>query len=431
MNQLSISQPLPKAAALSPALARVAFLLALSAFLNYADRGNLGLAADLIRTDLHLSISELAILLSAFFPSYALFQIVSGWLVDRFDVTWVLALGLLLWSAATLGTAFVHGFTLLLVMRLILGVGESVSYPSYSKIIAGNFSEAQRGRANSLISAGQYLGPAFGTFFGGLLMAQVGWRLFFLALGVVSSLWLLPWLKFMPKAPPTAADQTTAATPGLLEIVQNRSAWGTFAGLFAYNYLSYFLISWLPFYLVNERHFSIKTMSMVSGIAFLALAVSAAVSGWLSDRWIAAGADVTLVRKTFTGAGPLLASTILLVSIVPDHRIAMGLLVFVCICMGMCSSNLWAITQTLAGASTAGKWTGVQNFFGNFAGIFVPWLTGLVVQRTGRFFWAFVITGAMTLLGGFAWIFIVGPIRQVPWRSPSYDSPPRADTSLN
>jgi MFS transporter, ACS family, D-galactonate transporter len=402
---------------LSPTLRRIAVLLALSAFLNYIDRGNLGLASDLIRADLSISLSQLGTLLSAFFATYALFQIVSGWLVDRFDVSWVLALGLLLWSVATFVTGLVHGFILLLIMRLVLGIGESVAYPSYSKIIAAHFSETQRGRANSFISAGQYLGPAFGTFLGGLLITRIGWRQFFFALGIATSLWCLPWIRYKPNPAGSMAlpESPEPPVPAILEILRHRSAWGSFAGLFAYNYLSYFLLSWLPFYLKTERHFSLQTMSTVTGGAFLALAVSAAISGWLSDRWIASGGEVTRVRKTFTGGGPLLASSILLVAIIANHAAAMMVLFLVCIGMGMCSSNLWAVTQTLAGVQTAGKWTGLQNFMGNFAGVLGPWLTGVVVQRTGNFFWAFAITAAVTLVGSFAWILVIGPIRQVPW----------------
>jgi ACS family D-galactonate transporter-like MFS transporter len=401
---------------LSPELSRIAALLALSAFLNYIDRGNLALAAPLIQHDLGLSVYELGILFSSFFWTYALFQIVSGWLVDRIDVNWVLGFGVLLWSMATFATGLVHGFTLLLLMRLVLGVGESVSYPSYSKIIARHFTELRRGRANSLISAAQACGPAFGTLLGGLLMARVGWRYFFLTLGLVSSLWLIPWLRSMPRATEPVESQAVR-TPGLLEILEHRSAWGTFLGLFSYNYLSYFLITWLPFYLVHERHFSISTMSVVSGVAFLGTAVSAAISGWASDRWIAAGASVTRVRKTFTSAGPLFASSIVLVSVVHDPRRAMILLFFVCFSMGVCSSNVWAVTQTLAGPRVAGKWTGLQNFVGNFAGIVAPALTGFVLGRTGQFFWAFAIAGAVSVLGAVGWIFVVGPVREVAWRT--------------
>ncbi len=418
---------------LSPELSRLAILLALSIFINYIDRGNLAIAAPLIKDDLGLSYSQLGVLLSSFFYTYALFQIVSGWLVDRFPVNWVLALGILLWSAATFGTGLVSGFKLLFVMRLILGIGESVAYPSYSKIISRHFSESQRGRANSLISAGQASGPAVGTLLGGMLIAHAGWRIFFMVFGVASSLWLLPWLKFLRSPAPVgstgilpASDSAMPGTTGIppaselvsatiLQILQQRSAWGTFAGLFSYNYVWYFFITWLPFYLVRERLFSLKAMSMVTGLAFFVLAFSALVSGWLSDKWIAAGATPTRVRKTFTGAGPVIASSILLVGIVANHSLAVALLMLACIGLGMCTSNLWSVTQTLAGPATSGKWTGLQNFTGNLAGWIAPALIGLIVQRTGNFFWVFVITSGVTLLGAAAWIFVVGPIQPVAW----------------
>jgi len=416
---------------LSPELTRLAVLLALSIFINYIDRGNLALAAPLIKDELGLSFYQIGLLLSSFFWTYAIFQIVSGWLVDRFPVNWVLALGILLWSAATLGTGLVRSFTTLLAMRLILGIGESVAYPSYSKIISRHFSEFQRGRANSLISAGQASGPAFGTLLGGMLIAHVGWRLFFIIFGIASSLWLLPWLKYMRRAAQTTevapepatvsvsipANESPSAT--ILQILRQRSAWGTFAGLFAYNYLWYFFITWLPFYLVRERHFSVQRMSVITGMAFLTLATSALLSGWLSDKWIAAGGTPTRVRKTFTGAGPLIASSIMPVVIVANHGVAVALLLLSCVGLGMCTSNLWSVTQTLAGPATSGKWTGVQNFTGNLAGWITPALIGLIVQRTGNFFWVFVITSIVTVLGAAAWIFVVGPIKPVAWQRPT------------
>jgi len=427
-NWVPATQPSSR---LSPSLFRLAILLALSIFINYIDRGNLAIAAPLLQDELGLSPYQLGLLFSSFFWTYAIFQIVSGWLVDRFPVNWVLAVGILLWSAATFGTGLVHGFNLLLAMRLILGIGESVAYPSYSKIISRHFSEFQRGRANSLISAGQASGPAFGTLVGGMLMARIGWRLFFVVLGIASSLWLLPWLKFLRRSTPTDGARPTpalassqilpasesAASAGILEILHQRSAWGTFAGLFAYNYIWYFFITWLPFYLVRERQFSVQGMSLVSGIAFVVLACSALASGWLSDKWIAAGGTPTRVRKTFTGAGPLIASSLVLVGIVANHAIAVGILMLACIGLGMCTSNLWAVTQTLAGPATSGKWTGLQNFTGNLAGWIAPALIGLIVQRTGTFFWVFVITSGVTLLGAAAWVFVVGPIRPIAWSS--------------
>src|SRR5712664_3950290 len=214
------SNVLPATAAtsrLSPELTRLAVLLALSIFINYIDRGNLALAAPLIKDELGLSFYQIGLLLSSFFWTYAIFQIVSGWLVDRFPVYRVLALGILLWSAATFGTGFVRGFKLLLALRLILGIGESVAYPSYGKIISRHFSEFQRGRANSLICAGQSSGPAFGTLVGGMLMARVGWRGFFIVLGIASSLWLLPWMKFL-RRPALSGEAASTPLRGIADI---------------------------------------------------------------------------------------------------------------------------------------------------------------------------------------------------------------------
>ena len=98
----------------------------------------------------------------------------------------------------------------------------------------------------------------------------------------------------------------------------------------------------------------------------------------------------------------------------PENR-AVALLLLSCVGLGMCTSNLWSVTQTLAGPATSGKWTGVQNFTGNLAGWITPALIGLIVQRTGNFFWVFVITSIVTVLGAAAWIFVVGPIRPVAW----------------
>src|ERR1700738_4276737 len=114
----------------------VLLLLAISAFINYVDRGNLSIAAPVLKDELRISASQLGILLSAFFFTYTAFQVVSGWLVDRFCVNRVMAAGYLVWSLATAATGLVGGFATLLVMRFLLGAGESVVFPASSKMLA-------------------------------------------------------------------------------------------------------------------------------------------------------------------------------------------------------------------------------------------------------------------------------------------------------
>src|SRR5271165_3387328 len=239
---------------------RVIVLLGVSLFVNYVDRGSLSVAAPLLKDEFGLSASKLGILLSSFFWTYAGFQLISGWLVDNFEVGWVMAGGFFLWSVATTVTGALHGFALLLGARLLLGIGESVSFPACSKILARHVPEEQRGLANSVIVFGFATGPAFSMFLGGMALARFGWRSFFVVTGLLSLLWLAPWLIWMPRGK-IAHAATLHPSPGTAEILRQRSAWGSFAGLFCTNYLSYFLLTWMPFFLVRERHFSLQQMA--------------------------------------------------------------------------------------------------------------------------------------------------------------------------
>ena len=127
--------------------------------------------------------------------------------------------------------------------RLLLGMGESAAYPSYSKILSGSFPQTHRGTANAMIDMASKIGPALGTLLGGLLVASYGWRSLFISIGALSLLWLMPWSIWGPKDRALAVSHSAAA-PGILEILGKREAWGTFIGLFGANYIWYFLLTW-------------------------------------------------------------------------------------------------------------------------------------------------------------------------------------------
>ncbi len=400
---------------------RILILLVFSVFVNYIDRGNLSIAAPLLTHEMQLDPQQMGFLLAGFFWTYALMQLfgIAGWLADRFDVGIVLAAGYLAWSAATAATGLIHGFTALVIMRLILGIGESLAYPCYSLILARYFPEQHRGTANALIDAGSKLGPALGTLFGGLFVASYGWRPLFLVLGVGALIWLVPWMMWRPRDV-HVTDRSKALAgvpiPSVAEILSKRDAWGTFFGLFCINYYWYFLVTWLPSYLVQERKFSVDGMAYIGALSYFAIAVATTIAGFASDRLIHRGKSVTLVRKGFAVSG-LLASTIILpVASIPDNTTAITLLILACMGFGVLTSNHWAITQTLAGPTAAGRWTSLQNGVGNLAGIAAPWFTGFVVKQTGSFQIAFVVSAAVALLGALIYAFWVGRVEQVEFR---------------
>jgi ACS family D-galactonate transporter-like MFS transporter len=395
---------------------RLVALLSLSVFINYVDRGNLSVAAPVLTRELSLSPAQLGLLFSAFFWTYSLCQIPAGWLADRVNLKLLYAAAYTLWSVVTLVTGFTHSISALLIVRLFLGLGESVAYPACSQILVSNFSEHERGRANSLIEVGAKSGPALGTLLGGLVVAYWGWRVLFVAAGAIGLLWLVPWY-FCAETGERVPRESSLPSPSFFHVLGRRDTFGTSLGMFCYGYAWYFLLSWLPYYLVVERHLSVRAMAVVGALPFCGSALSVLVCGWASDRLIARGASVTRVRKSFVVGGLLLCTLMLPAAMVRDTSFALVLLAVVSLAAGLFSSNVWAITQTLAGRAAAGKWTGIQNATGNLGGVVSPLMTGLIVSRTHSFFLAFACAAAALVIGAGAYLFLVGKVMPLTWQN--------------
>jgi MFS family permease len=379
--------------------------------ISFIDRGNLSVAAPAMVAEMKLSAWAMGLLLSAFFWTYALFQIVSGWLSDRFEVRWVYAIGFLVWTAATLCTGLVSTFALYLVLRLFLGIGESVTYPATSRILAAVMPEERRGLANSLVDLGARVGPAAGIFLGAtLLTAGQGWRSIFFLTGSLGVLWLIPWMLVAPKRLASSPGVSGPKEKGLSwsQLLRSRSVWGTCGGLCGANYSWYFLLTWLPTYLVKERHISFGSLAFLGTLPFLLMVVSSLGCGILADRLISKGGSAVIVRKGFLVAGLSLTAIFMLGVLSPRGELAITSLMIACFTFGIYASNLFALTQALAGTGAAGRWTGLQNACGNLAGIVSPMLTGWIVERTGTFAMAFVCAGIACLAGAASFGLLVG-----------------------
>ena len=395
---------------------RVVGLLALAIFINYVDRGNLSTAAPLLKDELHLSYSQIGTLLAAFFWSYAPAQLLGGWLALRYDVRYVLAGGLALWAGATLCTGLAGGFATLLILRLLLGLGECVFYPCQAQMLAQGATEDRRGGANGLVVAGQVLGLAIGALCGGLLMAAAGWRSTFFVFGAGSLLWLWPWLQATRRAPEAEVPAPRPSPVTYLEILRRRAVWGTSAASFLAFFGFYFVLTWMPTYLVKHRGFSVAEMAWIGALPYCADAAGAYFFGWLSDRWIRAGACIDRVRRRVLAIGLAGASLAFVLGAVAAGNFAAVLaLVLAGLFIGMATPQIFSLAQIYGGARAAGKWMAVQNMFGNIAGATAPMVVGLVVERTGSYFWAFALAALMALLGALLCGFLLPTVRAVEW----------------
>ncbi len=391
-------------------------LLVISVAINYADRGNLGVAASNIQADLRLDPNQIGILSTAFFWSYALFQLVAGYLIDRWNVNWVYAVGFLIWSAATGVTGLVSSFGVIFLLRLLLGAGESIAYPSYSKIIATSFPEHLRGTANGLIDVGSKIGPALGVMIGFAMLRHFSWRGMFLVIGGASLIWLAPWCITAAKLPTKRIAKASQWAPPYRELLKNRKLWGTCIGLFGGNYTWYFYLTWLPYYFERERHLPKSELLVIASLPFWAVALSALICGPLADRIIHNGRDAGRVRQMFLCIGLIgCAAFMLPAMLVPDQRLSIGLFLAASVFMGAWSSNHWALTQRLSGAPGAGRWTAFQNCLGNFSGVAGGWITGRILLTTHSFTIAFAVACTILLFAVCGYWFVVGRPDPVIW----------------
>lgn len=386
-------------------------LLGAAVFLNYVDRGAIGIAAPLMKSELRLSATEFGLIVSAFFWVYAPVQLLVGWLCDRFSVYRLMAGGVLVWAAATLLMGFAGGFVSLLVLRIMLGIGETIAFPGGSKIITRHVPPERRGLANAAMALGIALGPAAGTLAGGLILATLGWRAIFIVFGLLTLIWLAPW-KLAVRDLDTGA---TAAEPNvpIRVLIGKWPLWSMSIAHGASNYVFYFILAWLPLYLVQARGLTIAEMTLLATLGFAAQAVAALGLGAASDWWTKSGRSEGSVRRWMMIGGQLVAGAAVLGLAYADSAAELAILLCLAgVATGALSVNIYAVAQMFAGPRAAGTWVGIQNAIGNLSGILGPIVTGIIVDSAG-YSTAFALTAAVSVAGALWWLVAVPRIEQV------------------
>ncbi len=385
-------------------------LLCVGMMIAYFDRVNLSVVMVLpdFKQHFRLSDTDRGALNSAFFWSYAVLQIPAGWFVDHYGVKFPFAVGLALWSLVSAGTAFSNTMRQLFALRLVLGVCESVVTPAGMRWIRFNCAENQRGLAVGLYMAAAKFGPAVGAQLATWLMLLYGWQNMFVILGVGCLAWLVPWLTLVRNndrdLEKAAVRQSTAPPVPFVRVVASPVIWGTVIGTFCYQYFVYFCMTWMPAYFVERRNLSLNSMGWFTMFSFTGMAVVATLAGWAADRMIDRGCDPVRVRKGFTIAGFLVASTELIGGMSDSNSVALFFAVFSLSGLGLMTANYWALTQTLIPGAAVGRIVGIQNCAANLPGIVAPLLTGWLKQATGSYeapmqaIWLFLILGVASYL---------------------------------
>jgi len=386
-------------------------LLSVALAFAYTHRTNISfaLADPKFIAFLNLTDTDRGTLNSAFFWTYGLLQIPAGSLVDRFGAKWPLAAGLFCWCLLSAGTGLANTFWAVLALRLLLGLFEAVITPAGLRWIRDHMEERWRGLATGIFFAGSKYGPAVAAPIAAWLIKEHSWRSMFLNQGLYGLLWLAPWLLFASGGRRTRAATASAQEPTLpfTALFASRVMWGTLIGTFAYNYFVFFAMSWLPAYFVEQRHLSLTSMGVYTGFSFGGTAAVAILAGLAADWMIHRGGDALVVRRGFTIAGLLVASTVVFGALSESTASAVFFSILSMSGLGLATPNYWSLPQTVMPKSMAGRVGGAQNMALTAAGIIAPIATGWLKQVSGGYAAPMGLIGVLLLIGIGAYMFLV------------------------
>ena len=260
--------------------------------INYIDRANLAVAAPSMSKELGLDATDMGLILSGFFWTYAIMQLPFGYVADRVGARLSLVVAVVWWSACTALTAVGRGFLSLLGLRMLLGIGEAGAYPSFAKVAASWFPRSERSFASSIFDSGSRVGSALAIPLVSWVIATLGWRESFVVTGVLGFAWAVFWMWLYrepenhPKVSPEELARLRAAQERpktvdaadaqnqvpWLSLFRYRTVWGMMAGFFCLNFVIYFFITWFPTYLVKARGFSLAELGTLGSLVLTALA---------------------------------------------------------------------------------------------------------------------------------------------------------------
>ena len=385
-------------------------LIFLGIVINYIDRGNLSVAAPGIMRDLRIAPATMGVLLSAFFWTYGAFQIPAGAIVDRFGIRRTYAAGFLVWSLASAAIALSRAPREITGLRLLLGLAESVAPLASISFIRNNFAAQDQGLPTSIYISGQNIGPALGALVGAILLDRFGWRMMFAVTGLGALVWLPCWWVAAPSDSPSFPRRRESISPGPLTEEPSPAqpwTWGMFAGnrtfwamslcILLSSYYWYFVLTWVPSYLILSRGLSTLQMGRVVFTALFAMAIVNVTAGWAVDKW-AARIGVFPARLRFAVVGYIGTGAILLLLAARDQSWALPILTIAMCATGIGNSNFWTISQHVPPKNMVGRTIGFLNTISVAAGAAAPIVTGLILGPQKHFGPAILVAGMCPVL---------------------------------
>jgi MFS family permease len=407
------------------------FLFSLTS-INYIDRVALSVAAQPIAHEFGISPIQMGYLFSSFIWTYFASLIIWGLALDRWGTRYVNAVGMAIFSLATVATGFAWSYTSILITRLVMGAGEASSYPAGGKVIREWMPARERGIAAAVLNSGSYAGPAIGAIVVAIAVQLFGWRTGFVLVGSSGAVWLFCWLMWFRK-PEKATfisederalilrerngglpDTPTGPMLSIPDMLKSTSVWGLLITQAFCSYAQFLFLTWLPSYLQTERHLDIVKSGYFTALPYALSVILAIAIGRLSDRLLSAEACNRGGRRNMVAASMLLTAAVLVTPFVDDVWIMVA--VFTLSLTGAqagIAMNIALLGDLLPSSAEAGRGTGLLITGGASFAMIAPIATGYVVAITHSYNNAFYIAGVLAIAGALVALTMTrSPIRR-------------------
>jgi MFS family permease len=384
-------------------------LLCLIYMILFVNRVNISTAAPFIKADLHLNNTQLGFVFSAFAIPYALFQLIGGWIGDRFGPRVTLAVCCALVGLSTMLTGAAQGFASLFTMRLAVGFGEGAAFPTATRAMSSWTPAGSWGFAQGITHSFARLGNAITPPLIATLLVYVSWRGSFLVTGLLSIVWLFVWYWYFRNDPKEHAAITAAE---LAELPPARAArqdvpWWPLAKRilpvtivdFCYGWTLWLFLSWIPSFFLENYRLNLQASALFSGGVLFAGVIGDTFGGIASDHLLRTTSSLRVARQAVIVAGFLGAFVFLIpVVLIHDLTIATIGLSLAFFFAEMIVAPIWSIPMDIA-PRYAGSASGMMNFGFGVAGLVSPSSFGYLVDRTGSWVLPFIASIGLLLLG--------------------------------
>ncbi|WP_233887773.1 MFS transporter [Paraburkholderia flagellata] len=392
---------------LTSASSIVLIMLCIMYFITYLDRVNVSTAAAGFGKEFQLSHTEVGLVFSAFAYPYLLFQIIGGWVSDRFGARRTLLFCGAVWGVATVLTGMAGGLATLLAARLLLGFGEGATFPASTSAMSRWVAKERRGFAQGITHSASRIGNAVAPAVVVLVMARYGWRESFYVCGALSLLWVVVWAFTFtehPKDHPRITEAELAILPPPKPRVTGLPWMALFKRMipvtivyFCYGWTLWLFLSWIPQYFLHNYHLQLGKSAIFASVVFLAGVVGDTLGGLVTDWLFQRTGNLKRARSWMVSVCMFITLIVLVpLMFVHDPVISMACLAAGFFFAEMTIGPMWAIPMDIA-PEFSGTASGMMNTGSALAAIISPVVGGFLIDRFGN--WDLPFVGSMVLMG--------------------------------